>query len=64
MYNISAISSLQIELTTRCNSSCPVCNRNVHGGPVIDEFVSQELSLDDIVNMFPKEILKNLSFIR
>lgn len=63
MYNISAISYLQIELTTRCNASCPVCNRNTHGGPVIDEVVSQELTLADIINMFPKEILKNLSVI-
>ena len=63
MYNVPSISYLQLELTTRCNASCPVCNRNVNGGPIIDEFVTQELSLDDITKMFPKEILKNLATI-
>jgi MoaA/NifB/PqqE/SkfB family radical SAM enzyme len=63
MYNVPSISYLQLELTTRCNASCPVCNRNINGGPTINEFVTQELSLDDIVKMFPKEILKNLSII-
>jgi len=63
MYNISAITKLQIELTTRCNASCPLCNRNVQGGPVIDEFASHELLLNDIIQIFPKEILKNLNFI-
>lgn len=63
MYNISSITKLQIELTTRCNASCPICNRNIHGGPIIDEFVTQELTLDDIKQMFPKAILENLGFI-
>jgi MoaA/NifB/PqqE/SkfB family radical SAM enzyme len=63
MYNISSIKKLQIELTTRCNSSCPLCNRNIQGGPVIDEYVHNELFLDDIIKIFPKEILKNLNFV-
>ena len=60
MYNISSIKKLQIELTTKCNASCPVCSRNYSGGEVIEGLNNDTLSLTDIKQMFPVEILHNL----
>jgi len=63
LYNLPSISNLQIELTTRCNASCPVCTRNFFGGPVAPDLEMVELSLADIQLMFPDEITQNLQFI-
>lgn len=51
---------LHIELSSRCNASCPVCSRNFSGGPVVPDLELTELSIDDIKRMVPNEIAKNL----
>ena len=51
---------LHIELSSRCNASCPVCSRNFCGGPVVPDLELTELSLADIKRMVPNEIAKNL----
>ena len=63
MYNIPKIQNLHIELSSKCNASCPVCNRNFNGGPVAPDLILTELTLADIQQMFPVEILENLKFI-
>jgi len=60
MYNISKISRLHIELSSKCNAACPACSRNYAGGPKVDGLALTELTLDDIKNFFPDEILKNI----
>lgn len=60
MYDIPQIGRLHIELSSRCNASCPACSRNLAGGPVAPELELTELYLDDIKAMFPEEILKNV----
>jgi len=63
MYQIPKIQNLHIELSTKCNANCPVCNRNFNGGPLIPDLELTELTLADIQQMFPVEILENLKFI-
>jgi|LakMenE18May11ns_1017448.scaffolds.fasta_scaffold9894501_2 MoaA/NifB/PqqE/SkfB family radical SAM enzyme len=63
MYNLSKIGRLHIELTTRCNASCPACSRNFGGGPVVPDLVLTELSIDDIKTFFPPGFAKNISAI-
>lgn len=60
MYEIPQIGRLHIELSSRCNASCPACSRNLAGGPVAPELVLTELTLEDIKQMFPPEILQNV----
>ena len=53
----------QIELSSRCNASCPACSRNIGGGPIAPGFTPEDLSLNDIKNMFDMEVLKNIELI-
>ena len=54
------VGRLHIELSSRCNASCPVCSRNFCGGPVVPDLELTELSLEDIKRMVPVEIAQNL----
>lgn len=54
------VGRLHIELSSRCNASCPVCSRNFCGGPVAPDLELTELSLEDIIRMVPVEIAQNL----
>jgi MoaA/NifB/PqqE/SkfB family radical SAM enzyme len=60
MYEVENVRRLHIELSSRCNASCPACSRNYSGGPVADGLELTDLSLDDIKRMVPVEIAKNL----
>ena len=60
MLKIHEISSLQIELTTRCNARCPMCVRNYRGMDYNDGYPETELRLEDIQRMFPPEFLKQI----
>jgi MoaA/NifB/PqqE/SkfB family radical SAM enzyme len=60
MYEVENVKRLHIELSSRCNASCPACSRNYSGGPVADSLELTDLSLDDIKRMVPKEIAKSL----
>lgn len=63
MLKLSEIQQLQIELTTRCNSRCPMCMRNYRGLEYNSGYPIIELSLDDIKKMFPINFLKQINFI-
>jgi MoaA/NifB/PqqE/SkfB family radical SAM enzyme len=60
MYEVENVKRLHIELSSRCNASCPACSRNYSGGPVADGLELTDLSLSDIKRMVPVEIAKNL----
>ncbi len=60
MYEVENVRRLHIELSSRCNASCPACSRNYAGGPVAVDLELTELSLDDIKRMVPVEIAQNL----
>lgn len=60
MYNLNNIGRLHIELTSRCNASCPACSRNLAGGPVSPNLEITELTIDDIKNFFPAKFAENI----
>ena len=60
MYEVHQVARLHIELSSRCNASCPACSRNYAGGPVSHDLELTELSLEDIKRMVPVEIANNL----
>jgi len=43
MYEVENVKRLHIELSSRCNASCPACSRNYAGGPVAEGLELTEL---------------------
>lgn len=57
------IKKLHIELTTRCNSVCPDCPRNLRGVEVIDNFPLCQLSLEQIKKILPRDFLQQIKIV-
>lgn len=56
----SVIEQVHIELTDKCQASCPMCLRNYYGS-VEREFIKNvEITLDDIKKWFPIPFIQNL----
>lgn len=51
------IKGLHLELTTKCNAMCPMCNRNFRGR-VRKKLPIIELSLDDIKKILNPDFIK------
>lgn len=60
MYRYQQIRTVHLEVTSKCNASCPMCLRNVLGGQVNPHLPLTELSLDDITQIFTPEFLSQL----
>ena len=61
IYDYTDITTVHLEITAKCNASCPQCGRNKFGGPD-NEFLPQtELSLGDLQRIMPESFVKQLS---
>ncbi len=62
MYKYEDINTVHLEVTQRCNASCPMCDRNENGGAVNQHIKNdlQELSLDDCIDIFDPDFLQQL----
>jgi len=63
MYNYNDIKIVHLEITDRCNASCPMCARNKNGGEVNQWLPLTELTLKDIKKIFPISFIKQLNKI-
>ena len=63
MLKLSEIQQLQIELTTRCNSRCPMCMRNYRGFDYNSGYPVTELTLENIKTILKPEFLKQIKRI-
>lgn len=59
MYKYSDIRKVHLEITSKCNASCPQCSRNFFGKP-FDSLPLTELTLDDIKRIFPEDFVRQL----
>lgn len=60
MYKSSEITTVHLEMTERCNASCPQCARNINGGEVNPQLHDAELSLADVKKILKPEFVKQL----
>ena len=60
--NYDQITGLHLELTTKCNAACPMCNRNFKG-KVRNKLKMTELTLEDCQNILNIDFLKQLKLI-
>ena len=58
MYQYKDIKTLHLEISSKCNASCPMCARNICGGAVNPYLPLTELSLKDIKTILPLDFLK------
>lgn len=57
-FKLEEIKEWQLEITTRCNSSCPQCPRNINGGRLNPHMPLVDIEIDWIKKAFTKEILE------
>jgi len=60
MYKANEIATVHLEVTERCNASCPQCARNINGGEVNPQLHDAELSLDDVKTILKPKFIKQL----
>lgn len=63
MFKFSELKMLHIELTSRCQASCPMCARNYHGGIKNPNLPLNEISLDDFKNIVNDEVLTQIEYL-
>lgn len=61
-FHYENIKGLHLELTTKCNAMCPMCNRNFKG-KIREKLPIIELSLNDIKKILPLNFIKQLNLI-
>ncbi len=61
MYDYADIKTVHLEITEKCNAACPMCARNINGGEDNPWLQNAELSLNDIITIFPTEFIKQIT---
>lgn len=63
MFAFDQIHTVQVEITNRCQASCPMCQRNIHGGIENPSLISADWSLQQFKNTFNQEVLDQIKGI-
>ena len=63
MFSFEQLHNIQIEITNRCQASCPMCLRNIHGGIDNPNLVLTDWTLERFQNTFTDEVLDQVSCI-
>lgn len=64
MFKFNKLKRVHLEITNRCQASCPMCPRNIHSGidnPLIN---NSDWTLDQFKEIFTDEVLKQLDGIQ
>lgn len=60
MFSYRELGAAHLEITNRCQASCPMCTRNYHGGLPNPNIKNNDWTIDDYKSIFPPELLKQL----
>ena len=61
MYRYEDIKAIHLEVTQRCQASCPMCDRNMNGGADNPHITNAELSLEECKRIFKPDFIKQLN---
>jgi hypothetical protein len=59
-FNFNEIKTVHVEITDKCNAACPMCVRNINGGPENPYLPRKEITLELFQKAFPPEVLAPL----
>lgn len=63
MFSFEQLQIIQIEITNRCQASCPMCLRNIHGGIDNPNLISTDWTLAQFQNTFTDEVMTQISCV-
>jgi uncharacterized radical SAM superfamily Fe-S cluster-containing enzyme len=63
MFNFESLEQVQVEITNRCQASCPMCLRNIHGGIDNPSLELNEWTLDQFKHIFNPEVLAQIKHV-
>jgi MoaA/NifB/PqqE/SkfB family radical SAM enzyme len=61
MYKLDQIREIHLELTSKCQASCPMCQRNVQGGIANPWLLEKEITIEQFKEWFPVSFIKQLT---
>ena len=63
MFAFEQLHTVQVEITNRCQASCPMCLRNIHGGIDNPNLILTDWTLEMFQNIFTDEVLAQISCV-
>ena len=63
MFNFDSLEQIQIEITNRCQASCPMCLRNIHGGIDNPSLILHDWKLENFTHIFNAEVLAQIKHV-
>lgn len=60
MFSFTQLKQIHLEITNRCQASCPMCSRNFHGGLQNPLIKNNDWTLEDFKTIMTEEVLKQL----
>jgi MoaA/NifB/PqqE/SkfB family radical SAM enzyme len=63
LYRYEDVRVVHLEITEKCQATCPMCDRNMNGGADNPNLGLHELSLEDVQQIMPPEFVKQLDRI-
>jgi len=63
MYNYDDVRVVHLEITQKCQASCPMCDRNQNGGLINPHLSLAELSLENCKQIFEPAFIKQLNYM-
>lgn len=63
MYAYQDITSVHLEVTSKCQARCPMCPRRIHGGPLNKDFDLEEITLQTFKEWFSIDFIKQLNHL-
>jgi len=64
MFPFAELNLVEIEITSKCQAGCPMCARNIHGGPVNPNLKLRDWTLDDFKRIFSQELSTQIKTVR
>lgn len=63
MFKFNELKQVHLEISSRCQASCPMCPRKYHGGVPNENLVLADWSLNDFIKVFDSTVLNQIQLI-